>query len=120
MDCFAPPLAFGFPRVMSGGHACAQEPEQWLRRPVSLRNRYRVWPRESTRTVPSEVLRVLTTACLAAAVATGALAGLPAAVAPHPASASAVRGRRARGLRMGWDTRAPDRKFGGGASLGLS
>src|SRR4051794_18385587 len=121
MDCLAPPLAFGFARVVSGGHACAHAPEQWLRRPVSLRNRYRVRPCESTRIVPSELLRVLTTVCLAAAVATGAPACLPAAAAPDPARATAARGMmRARSLRMGRDTRGRDRKFGGQAALGLS
>ena len=38
-DAFARPLATGFPREISGGHACAQAPEQRLRLPVSFSNR---------------------------------------------------------------------------------
>src|SRR3954447_27045729 len=89
-EASAPPPAVGLPLARSGGHAAAHSPEQALFVPESFPNRYRLWPSESTRIVPSPVLATLTVAELRpAAFAVGVDVPPLLPLLPQPAATSA-------------------------------
>src|SRR6478672_4493931 len=98
-EALAPLPSVGFPVACSGGQLTAQAPRHVLVVLVSFLNKYRVRPRELTRTLPSPTFATPTVAGAPLAVVGDVGWPLALLLPPHPASEITVRGSAARVAR---------------------
>jgi hypothetical protein len=105
----------GLPLARRGGQADAQAPKQALFVPESFWNRYRVWPCESTRTVPSPpTLAESTVADCPDELVDGGEAEAESPLLPPPQPRYSERGQRYRqgsGDQGGWFSPDHTRSF---------